>query len=131
MSVHSHPQIRAKNRAHQLGSSGEDLAAKYLLTEGFLIIDQNWRGTFGEIDIIVQKSAIEREFIFVEVKTRSSLRFGEPLEAITPEKYRRLYRLGSEWIAQNHPRAQWRIDVIALLGSTDGLLLTHHRGLTA
>lgn len=114
---------------HTLGRVGENEAARFLLNSGYLIIDRNWRGSYGEIDIIARSDA--NEIIFIEVKTRSSLRFGDPFDAITPEKYQRIFRLGREWIALHHPRTSWRIDVILLLKSNSGFELIHHKGLIA
>ncbi len=124
---------------HQLGRAGEAAAVDYLLEAGYSIIDQNWRGSRGEIDIIANdKRAIDfpyelgdSEIVIVEVKTRSSNAFGAPFEAITPEKYRRLFLLGREWIGTYHPGAQWRIDVLALVCTDGGFRFTHHKGLIA
>ncbi len=118
-------------RPHQLGKAGEAAAVAYLLDAGYSIIDQNWRGAHGEIDIIARFDFQHPEFVVVEVKTRSSLHCGAPLEAITPTKYRRLFLLGREWISTYQPGASWRIDVLALLRSASGFHITHHKGLIA
>lgn len=124
---------------HQLGRAGEAAAVDYLLDAGYSIIDQNWRGSHGEIDIIANdKRAVdsphelgESEIVIVEVKTRSSTAFGTPFEAITPEKYRRLFLLGREWIGTYHPGAHWRIDVLSLIRTDGSFRFTHHKGLIA
>ena len=77
-----------------LGRRGEKLAADHLIASGFEIVDRNWRCSQGEIDIIATKNS---ELVFVEVKTRSSLAFGHPLEAITVAKLARLRRLAAAW----------------------------------
>lgn len=120
-------------RPHYLGRIGELEAVRYLCSLGYEICAQNWRGSIGEIDIIATQTQLHnvREFIFVEVKTRSSRTFGDPFEAITSEKYRRLYRLAREWIALHQPRSPWRIDVILLLKNSHGFELVHHKGLIA
>lgn len=114
---------------HHLGRTGEDEAARYLRSCSYLILDRNWRGSGGEIDIIALADGVE--IVFVEVKTRGSLRFGDPFDAITPEKYRRIYLLAREWIAFHRPRAPWRIDVILLLKNGANFELAHHKGLIA
>lgn len=124
---------------HQLGRAGEAAAVDYLLQAGYSIIDQNWRGSHGEIDIIASdKRAFDlryelgdSEIVIVEVKTRSSYAFGAPFEAITPNKYRRLFLLGREWVGTYQPGAQWRIDVLALICTDGGFRFTHHKGLIA
>jgi len=77
-----------------LGRRGEQLAADYLVRSGYTILDRNWRSSEGEIDIVARQG---NETVFVEVKTRSGLAFGNPLEAITPVKHARLRRLIHSW----------------------------------
>ena len=129
MSQDSKHCVRYAHPPHLLGRQGEDAAAKFLLSSGYTIIERNWRGSSGEVDIIAR--AESGEFVFVEVKTRASLRFGDPFEAITPEKYRRIFRLAREWSALWQPKASWRIDVILLLQNPVGFELVHHKGLIA
>ena len=119
-------------RPHQLGKSGEDEAVRYLKDINYEILERNWRSAKGEIDII----ALHRvngvaEVVFVEVKTRTNTLFGDPFEAITPEKYRRMYLLAREWMVLNQSRLPWRIDVILLLKQGLGFEIIHHKGLIA
>ncbi len=98
-----------------LGRRGEDLAAAYLQNEGYTILDRNWRCAQGEIDIVAFDGV---ETAFVEVKTRSGLAFGHPLEAITVQKLARLRRLAAAWCEEhpgNHDRI--RIDALAVIMS--------------
>lgn len=102
----------------ELGRWGEDHAAAYLTRAGYIIIDRNWRCTQGEIDIIATDG---RDTVFVEVKTRSGLRFGHPLEAITTSKLARLQRLARAWCDENPmpdvraARRSIRIDAVAIV----------------
>jgi putative endonuclease len=109
---------------------GEEVAADYLATEGYSIIDRRWRCARGEIDIVVERDG---ELAFVEVKTRRTLRFGHPLEAITPAKFSRLRILAGEWCqSTTRPIAGIRIDAIGIVG--DGVLvhsLDHRAGVIA
>lgn len=107
-----------------LGRRGEKLAADHLVATGYEIVDRNWRCKQGEIDIVAFKDG---EIIFVEVKTRSSLAFGHPLEAITVAKLARLRRLAVAW-CDAHPdrRAPVRIDAIAILAPMRGLVEIEH-----
>ena len=124
-----------QHQPHLLGKKGEAEAARYLLTCGYEILERNWRTSSGELDIIALAKGGEahevRELVFIEVKTRSSLRFGDPFDAITPEKYRRVYILAREWIAIHQLRAPWRIDVILLVKNGTGFDIVHHKGLIA
>jgi putative endonuclease len=80
----------------QLGLSGEDLAAAWYVERGFEVVVRNWRSRTGELDLIVRKG---RLCVICEVKTRTSSAFGEPFEAVTFMKQRRLRRLAAEWLA--------------------------------
>ena len=107
------------SRNRQIGAFGEAKIAKYLETLGYDIIERNWRIKEGEIDLIAsdQSGVIH----FVEVKTRSSLAFGDPLEAIDRSKARRLQRLALAWLVTNHHFGhEFSIDVAAVLLATDG-----------
>ncbi|CAB4903220.1 MAG: YraN family protein [Actinobacteria bacterium] len=95
-----------------LGKRGEDLACDYLREHGFIIVERNWRCTTGEIDIVARDGST---LVMVEVKTRSSLAAGHPLEAITPAKLARLRLLAGAWCQANEKRyARSRIDGIRI-----------------
>lgn len=100
-----------------LGRLGEDLAAQHLRAQGFSVIERNWRCSSGELDIIARRG---RGFVFVEVKTRRSTRFGHPLEAITPDKALRLRALARAWMREHDESGPIRIDAVGILihGST-------------
>ncbi len=84
------------------------------MEKNYQILDRNWRIREGEIDLV----AIS-EFgvvVFIEVKTRTSIAFGHPLEAITREKAYRLQRLALAWLTVNHRWGfEYRIDAAAVL----------------
>ncbi len=102
--------MRAKD---VLGRHGEDVAAAHLVGAGFAILARNWRCPAGEIDIVARDGAV---LVICEVKTRSGLRFGAPLEGVTARKAARLHRLAAAWVhAQGvHPR-EIRIDLVGVL----------------
>lgn len=119
----------ALNRAaHQTGVNGEEIATRFLINSGFEIIDRNWRIKKGEIDIVALSP--KQEVVFCEVKTRSSLYYGDPFESVTPEKALRLQHLALAWLAM-HQRlgGDYRIDVISIVISrAGGFTLEHHVG---
>lgn len=82
-------------RRGELGRLGEDFAAGLLTAEGYRVIERNFRCRAGEIDIIAEKNG---ELSFVEVKTRRTLTFGQPAEAVTLEKQRRLRETAAYYI---------------------------------
>jgi len=73
-----------------LGRQGEDLALNYLKKSGFRILDRNFRTRWGEIDIIAKK---EKEYYFVEVKTRSDSKYGDPIESLPFYRIERLKKM--------------------------------------
>lgn len=107
-----------------LGRRGEELAARHLAALGLTIVERNWRCSQGEIDIVALDAG---EVVFVEVKTRSSVAFGHPLEAITPAKLARLRRLAAAWCGA-HPGShdRIRIDVIAVIAPFRGEVQVEH-----
>ena len=118
----------SKSRKIILGNWGETIASQYLEQAGYQIVACNLRSKLGELDIIAQspknttgKSAL----VFVEVKTRSSTRYGLGREAITAEKQRHLIRSAQLYLQQhgqlNH---HWRIDVIEIQTDSDGDLVS-------
>ena len=110
-----------------LGRSGEQLAASFLEAGGYEIVDRNWRGTRGELDIVAERDGTT---VFVEVKTRATVGFGHPFEAVTPKKVRALRRLAAEWCAGGAHRGRIRLDVIAVTGGHDGpARIEHLRGI--
>ncbi len=107
-----------------LGSFGEELAERHLVAQGYQVLDRNWRCEFGELDIILRDGNC---LVFCEVKTRSSARFGSPVEAITVAKLRRLRRLAAHWLllsGLNPP--EMRIDIIGVLSPAQGEPLVQH-----
>ena len=94
------------------GQRGEALAAAYLSDCGYKILHRNWRCAGGELDLIVEK---DQMLVFVEVRSRSSRRFGTPEESITPAKQKRLIELSYAYLQQEQPsHPNWRIDVVAI-----------------
>lgn len=112
-----------------LGAHGEEAAVRHLEAAGFRIIQLNYRTRHGELDIVAADAG---HLIFCEVKTRvAGGRHGpaSPLEAVGPEKRRRLRRMASEWLMEHAAdpsrphRDEIRFDVIGLLMTPRGELL--------
>jgi putative endonuclease len=96
------------------GRKGERVAARFLLKNGFDILARRYRGRTGELDII----AFEQDtLVFVEVKTRSSSKFGEPWEFVDWQKQQILRRIAEEFIA-DHDLGQYayRFDIVSVVG---------------
>jgi putative endonuclease len=120
------PEVMAMRAKDVLGKSGEQAAADYLESCGLRILDRNWRSADGEIDIV----AVERHVLVVcEVKSRTSTRYGSPLEAVSRAKRIRLRRLAVQWLNAHGVRFdQVRIDVVGLVyEGTGGFTIEHIR----
>lgn len=89
----------------------------WLQKHGFTIIDQNYHGPYGEIDIVAQKNGILH---FVEVKTRFSDTYGTPLESITPKKIQRLRKTVYRYLEEKNPKVgDFQIDFIGIRKGLD------------
>lgn len=104
--------MEKKRKTSVLGKLAEDYAVKLLISNGYKVIDRNFRSKFGEIDII---ATLRDVLIFVEVKARWSQKFGLPEEAVTRQKLWKIRRTG-EYYCLLHPQLpkKLRIDVVAL-----------------
>ena len=110
-----------------LGDFGERVAVRFLTDRGFTVVDRNWRCSDGELDIVAIDGA---ELVVCEVKTRTSLRFGTPFEAVTDDKAHRLRRLGWRWAREHHDVASGRrvrVDVVSVMAGARGAAEVEHR----
>lgn len=98
-----------------LGASGEQAAADWYAANGYEIVARNWRCRDGELDLVVRRG---RAFVFCEVKTRSSVAFGAPVEAVTRTKQVRLRHLAARYLSDNAGvrASEIRFDVASVLG---------------
>jgi putative endonuclease len=117
--------LTAMKRAKDaVGAYGERVAAAHLTAQGMVVLDRNWRGLSGEVDIIAREGSA---VIFCEVKTRRSARFGAPVEAIGPAKVGRLRRLAAQWLADTGVRpTRVRFDVISVHPQPSGAAHIDH-----
>lgn len=101
-----------------LGSTGESLASEYLTSRGFKIVLRNYRCKFGEIDIIAKDADT---LVFIEVKTRSSSRFGSPASAVTLKKQQQISKVASHYLQkENLFDSAIRFDVVSVIQPHSG-----------
>lgn len=109
-----------------LGRRGEQLAVDYLTERNHVVVDRNWRCAEGELDVVTVSDDM---VVVVEVKTRSTMAFGDPLQAVDARKLSRLWRLARLWGASHATIARGRavrLDVIGITGDeADGFELVH------
>jgi putative endonuclease len=109
----------------QLGLLGEDLARVELERLGYQILDRRYRSRFGEIDLIARDGAT---VVFVEVKTKTDSRFGDPAEMVTVQKQRRLVSMAEEYVSGHALDATpCRFDVVAVDASAAPARITVYK----
>lgn len=96
-----------------LGTRGEDLATAFFIQKGFRLVTRNWRCRLGEIDLIVEKEGVVH---FIEVKTRRTLTYGRPEEAINGLKLRHIERTVEAYIAAAKQQFRgYQVDALAIM----------------
>ncbi len=107
----------------QRGLWGEKTAACYLKKKGFKILVHRYRCKFGEIDLVARQ---DETLVFIEVKTRGSSSYGDPSQAVTPEKQKHISRVALDYLRRlNHPQIPVRFDVVEIVDS-NGHIECHH-----
>ncbi len=97
----------------QIGDDGEDMACDFLVKQGWEILDRNYFSGHSEIDIIAKENST---IVFIEVKTRSSTKFGQPEEYVTEAKVAHVYKAAEAWAQeQNLMDTPMRFDIIGIL----------------
>jgi putative endonuclease len=104
-----------------LGRRGEVLACEFLEKSGYKILQLNYRGHLGEIDLVAEDGEC---LVFVEVKTRSGLAYGHPFESINLRKQRQLIRAASEYLAEHGAEERiCRFDAVSVLDADEAVPL--------
>ena len=113
-------------KKQRVGAFGEEVVAQHLLFRGGGMLERDWRVREGEIDLV--SLGADGLFHFIEVKTRSSLAFGHPLEAINRDKAHRMQRLALAWLATHGCLGcDYTIDVAAVLIGADSSHVLEYR----
>lgn len=97
---------------NDLGKKGEDAAVNFLKKEGYLIVERNWINQKYEIDIIARN---DEYIVFIEVKTRSSDWWGNPEEAVSKAKIKRIVAAADFYLNKYDIDLPARFDVIAAI----------------
>lgn len=107
---------------NELGKIGEELAVNYLLENGYEILETNYVFQKAEIDILAQKNDV---LAVIEVKTRSSLDFGDPQDFVKPKKIKLLVKAVNEYVISNDLEVSVRFDIIAIYKNKSEFNLEH------
>lgn len=122
----------------EIGKLGEKYAEKFLISQNYKILANNFRSKFGEIDLIAYDQE-EKEMVFVEVKARTGAFFGEPEDAVTRKKRGKIFKTALWFLASatkykgRKESLSWRLDVIAVKLEKRGILreITHFKNIFA
>jgi putative endonuclease len=104
------------------GTKGEQAAADFLIAKGFEIIQRNYRHKRSEIDLIVRK---DNWLIFVEVKLRSSARFGHPEEFVDLKKEKKLLEGAAHYLIESNWEGNVRYDIVAVSSKQGEMEILH------
>ncbi len=99
------------------GKKGEIKAVLFLKKHGYKILETNFKNKIGEIDIIAEKDGV---IVFIEVKNRSTYRFGRPIEAVDFRKQSKIKKVAEIYLMiKNKYYNDVRFDVVEV--SNDNL----------
>ena len=112
--------IMAKH--NELGKKGEKLAVDFLIKSGYKIMECNYRFDKAEVDIIAQQKDI---LAIVEVKTRSTIDFGNPQDFVKPKQIQRLVKAVDEYVNVNDLDVEVRFDIVAIVKVGNGFKIEH------
>lgn len=104
-----------------VGNWGERIAMEYLLRQGYIIREQNWRLNKLEVDIIAEYN---NRIIVVEVKTRTT-DFVDPLRAVDKRKQRYLINAGRGYLEYYNISRELQFDVITIIGTPEKYEIEH------
>lgn len=104
---------RKNSTRNEFGTDGEDLAVNFLDRQGIQVIEQNFRGRNGEVDII----ALDKKTVcFIEVKTRRSLQYGAGYESVVARKQQKIMKTALLYLKiKGWSERDFRFDVVSIL----------------
>jgi putative endonuclease len=107
---------------NELGKKGEQLAVDFLLRNGYEIIERNYRFDKAEVDIIAKQKDV---LAIIEVKTRSTIDFGNPQDFVKPKQIQRLVKAVDEYVNVNNLDVEVRFDIVAIVKEGKGFSIEH------
>lgn len=108
---------------NDFGTQGEDIAVDYLRRKGYVLVERNWRSGHKEIDIVARQGDT---LVFVEVKARANLMYGNPEDAVTRRKMHLLVMAADAYLRCNALDCDVRFDVITITGTVQKPYIRHY-----
>lgn len=123
--MNNEKSVRKGYNRKETGKKAEEIAANYLIGQGYTIVVSNWYCRSGELDIIARHSS---QLVIVEVRSkREGSAYGTALEAVTPSKIKQVRNTAAYYIHQSgNSNANIRFDVIAVTMNYDGTYQINH-----
>ena len=109
---------------NDLGKTGEEEAVQLLLEKGYTILHRNWYSGKKELDIVATDKE-NKTLIVIEVKTRKNIDFGQPEEAISTKKIRRIVASTDAYIRKFNIDLPIRFDIITVIGEAPSFTIEH------
>lgn len=107
-------------RHNDLGKWGEEMAADFLIKQGYVVLEKDWRYGRSKVDIdLICKTPDLRTVVFVEVKTRSTAELLDPEDAVDVRKIRHIGRAADEYVRMNDIVEDLRFDILAIVGTQE------------
>lgn len=108
-----------------IGTQGESIAVEYLQKNGYKVLARNFNCRFGEVDIIALNNGY---YVFVEVKSRNTMTFGLPREAVKPYKQHRIVDVAKYWLFKNRKTGvPVRFDVVEVVDGVPSVIIDAFR----
>lgn len=107
---------------NDIGVQGELLAFTHLVSEGYAVLEKNWRFKRDELDIIAKKDGV---LVFVEVKTRTNDFAGDPVSAVSLSKQKRIIRTAGEFVKTYDEYKDIRFDIIGIITNSKETKVDH------
>lgn len=122
--------IDMNNYRQQIGAKGEDLAEGFLIKKGYTIIEKNYRCKDGEIDIITKDEF--GDFVFIEVKSRTNNKYGNPQDAVDNEKLSKIEKTAANYLQSQFEweDMSWRIDIVEVFIRDEKITINHVENVT-
>ncbi len=105
-----------------VGRQGEERAAQYLQSNGYKLLESNYRFKRNEIDLIMLK---ENVLVFVEVKSKGNALYGFPEEAVDSKKAARIIEAAEHYVFEENWNGLIRFDIVAIINNKDQVEIKH------
>ncbi|MFZ6037521.1 MAG: YraN family protein [Bacteroidota bacterium] len=107
---------------NELGKMGEEAAARLMLEKGYNIVDRNWTFHGYEIDIVAENEAF---IVFLEVKTRTSVQWGNPEDFVSTARQRRMVEAADHYLIEHAIDKPARFDIVGVVWNRGKFEIEH------